>query len=70
MYGVLPVNVEDKKTKLEPVISMPDKIEAESEVQITVSEKDSKTMTYTIALVDDGILDLTHFKTPDPWKTF
>lgn len=70
MYGVLPVNVEDPKTKLHPEISMPDKIEAESDVQITVSEKESKTMTYTIALVDDGILDLTHFKTPDAWKTF
>ena len=70
MYGVLPVNVEDEKTKLQPVITMTDKIEAESDVQITVSEKDSKTMTYTIALVDDGILDLTHFKTPDAWKTF
>ena len=27
-------------------------------------------MTYTIALVDDGLLDLTRFKTPNPWNTF
>ncbi len=70
MYGVLPINVEDEKTKLQPEISMPDKIEAESEVHITVSEKSNKSMTYTIAVVDDGLLDLTHFQTPDAWKTF
>ncbi len=70
MYGVLPVNVVDEKTKLEPEITIDDKLEAESEVSVTVSEKNSKTMTYTIALVDDGVLDLTHFKTPNAWQTF
>ena len=27
-------------------------------------------MTYTIAVVDDGLLDLTRFTTPNPWNTF
>ena len=27
-------------------------------------------MTYTLAVVDDGLLDLTNFKTPDPWNVF
>ena len=27
-------------------------------------------MTYTLAIVDDGLLDLTNFKTPDPWNDF
>tara|TARA_Y100000593_G_C4320818_1_gene343691 strand:+ start:1 stop:2199 length:2199 start_codon:yes stop_codon:yes gene_type:complete len=27
-------------------------------------------MTYTIALVDEGLLDLTNFKTPNSWKYF
>ena len=25
-------------------------------------------MTYTLAIVDEGLLDLTSFKTPDPWN--
>ena len=70
MYGVLPLDIENPETKLEPEISMPDVLQAEQEVKISVSEKNNKSMTYTIALVDDGILDLTHFKTPDPWKQF
>lgn len=70
MYGVLPLNVENPDTRLEPEISMPDVLQAEQDVHITVSEKNGKNMTYTIALVDDGLLDLNHFKTPDPWKQF
>jgi uncharacterized protein YfaS (alpha-2-macroglobulin family) len=27
-------------------------------------------MDYTLALVDEGLLSLTHFRTPDPWATF
>ena len=27
-------------------------------------------MTYTVALVEEGLLDLTRFKTPDPWSRF
>ena len=27
-------------------------------------------MTYVIAIVDEGLLDLTRFKTPDPHKAF
>lgn len=70
MYGVLPLDIENPDTRLEPEISMPDVIQAEQEVKVTVSEKNNKNMTYTIALVDDGLLDLTHYKTPDPWKQF
>ena len=25
-------------------------------------------MTYTLAVVEEGLLDLTRFKTPDPWS--
>jgi uncharacterized protein YfaS (alpha-2-macroglobulin family) len=27
-------------------------------------------MAYTLAIVDEGLLDITRFKTPDPWKAF
>jgi uncharacterized protein YfaS (alpha-2-macroglobulin family) len=27
-------------------------------------------MTYTLAIVDEGLLDLTRFKTPDAWSRF
>lgn len=70
MYGVIPITVEDPQTHLEPVITMPDVLEPGKEVTITVSEKTKRKMTYTIAMVDEGLLDLTRFKTPDAWNRF
>lgn len=70
MYGAIPLIIEDPETILKPVIQMADKIKPETENSITVSEKNGKAMTYTIAIVDEGLLDLTRFKTPDPHAVF
>src|SRR5690606_30567061 len=37
---------------------------------ISVSEQNGKAMSYTIAIVDEGLLDLTRFKTPNAWNSF
>ncbi|MFY0252589.1 alpha-2-macroglobulin family protein [Chitinophaga sp. 30R24] len=70
MYGTIPIAVEDPGTILKPVITMPDKLKPETDASITVSESNGKPMTYTIAIVDEGLLDLTRFKTPDPHSSF
>ncbi|MCU4176811.1 alpha-2-macroglobulin family protein [Carboxylicivirga sp. N1Y90] len=70
MYGVIPLMVEDPETHLSPVISMPDELRPEEEVSIEVSETNDKAMTYTLAMVEDGLLDLTRYKTPKPWFHF
>ncbi len=70
MYGVIPISVEDPKTKLKPTIAMPDVLEPEQKVTVKVGEQNGQAMAYTIAMVDDGLLDLTNFKTPNPWSTF
>ena len=68
LYGVVPISVVNPASHLEPVISMADSIHPEEEFGIDISEKNGKTMTYTLAIVDEGLLDLTAFKTPDPWS--
>ena len=70
MFGVREIAVEDPNTHLHPIIKMPDELEPEKEVTIKISEERGKKMTYTIAVVDDGLLDLTHFITPKAWNTF
>ncbi len=70
MYGVVPIEVVDKNTILEPKIAMPDVLKPEQPFNIKVSEKTSREMTYTIAIVDEGLLDLTRFKTPNAWDSF
>ncbi len=68
MYGVQPVMVENPDSHLNPVITMADKVHPEEPFTIKVSEKNGKPMTYTLAIVDEGLLDLTAFRTPDPWN--
>ncbi|MCW3090672.1 MAG: hypothetical protein JWP81_1741 [Ferruginibacter sp.] len=70
MYGSIPIFVEDKNTLLKPVINIPNAIRPEQPVSFTVSEQQGKEMTYSVAIVDEGLLDLTRFKTPDPHDAF
>lgn len=70
MYGIVPIEVVDKNTVLEPQLTMPDVLRPEQTINVKVSEKQGKRMTYTIAVVDEGLLDLTRFKTPNAWNSF
>ena len=67
MYGVQRVLVDNPASILEPVVKLPDVIRPEEKFTVKVSEKNGKPMTYTLAIVDEGLLDLTAFKTPNPW---
>ncbi len=69
-YGVLPLNIEDPNTVLQPVIDMKDELKPEQPFTVVVSESNGRPMTYTLAIVDEGLLDLTNFQTPDPHKYF
>lgn len=70
LYGVIPINVEDPNTHLKPILTLPEVFRPETTAEIKIKEENGKPMTYTIAIVDDGLLDLTHFTTPDPWSHF
>ena len=70
LYGVIPVMVEDPSTRLQPKLKMPDILKPEQEFKVLVSEQNKKVMTYTIAVVEEGLLDLTRFKTPNAWDAF
>ena len=70
MYGVMPIMVNNSETHLEPIIKMPNELAPETRVTIDVSEKSGKPMTYILAVVDEGLLDLTRFKTPNAHTSF
>lgn len=70
MYGVIPIKVTDPLSRLKPALDMPAVLAPLSTINVEVSEEDGRPMTYTIALVDEGLLDLTRFKTPDAWSNF
>lgn len=70
MYGVLPLKVEAPATRLKPVLAMKDVLVPGESFDITVKESTGKPMAYTLAVVNDGLLDLTNFRTPSPWDAF
>ena len=70
MYGIIPIKVLDPTTRLKPVLKTPEVFRPQERARIAVSEADGKPMTYTVAIVDEGLLDLTRFATPDPWNYF
>ena len=65
MFGVIPVFVEDADTRLKPQLRLPESVEPKQEFSLQVNETSGKPMTYTLAIVDEGLLDITNFKTPD-----
>jgi alpha-2-macroglobulin len=70
LYGIVPVMVENTATRISPQIKMADELRSQLPFEIKISEENGKPMTYTLAVVDEGLLDITGFKTPDPWSYF
>ena len=70
LYGVIPVKVEDQNLKLQPTITAPETSNTKKTIEVKVSEANKQAMTYTLAVVDEGILGLTNFSTPNPYGYF
>ncbi len=70
MYGIVPILVENPETILEPQLQLPDVLKPEESYTIKVSEANKKPMTYTVAVVDEGLLDLTRYTTPNIHSAF
>ena len=70
MYGVEPFTVSNPQTMLNPEISCPSVVRPQTPFTVKVKEKGGHPMTYTLAIVDEGLLSLTNFKTPNPWVRF
>ena len=69
LYGVVPIEVHDPDTRLDFDIRMPEPLRPGEPFEVeVVSAADSAA--FTLAVVDEGLLALTDFTTPDPWKAF
>ncbi len=66
LYGIVPVTVEDKANQIKPVIAIADEVRPKESVTIGVSEASGQAMSFTVAVVEEGLLDLTNYKTPNP----
>ena len=67
-HGVVSLKVDDASAKLNVVISAPEK--SRSGIKQTFTVKTAPDAEVTIAVVDEGILQITDYKTPDPYNWF
>ncbi len=70
LYGIIPLEVSNPKSYLLPTIKAENEWRPESKQTIKVSEANGQAMNYTLAVVDEGLLGLTSFKTPNLHRYF
>ena len=70
LYGVAPVKVVNPQTRLQPVLEVPEVLAPETTSTLSVREATGRPMAYTLAVVDEGLLGLTRYATPNPWDHF
>ena len=69
MYGIQGAEVIDRNSLLHPLIDVADEVLPQTEFTVRVKERDGRPMTYTLAIVDEGLLDINGFRTPNAWRT-
>ena len=70
MYGVVPLRVVDPNTRLDLTLTAPDELKPDDSFEVVVQTDDGKPAQLTLSVVDEGLLDITQFSTPDPWRAF
>ena len=70
LYGVVPINIVNKNAQLDLEIKAKEQILPNSTLEVEISNKQNRQVTYTLAIVDEGLLNLTDFKTPSPYHYF
>lgn len=70
LYGVVPIQIEDNSLKLNPTISMLETLKPKDKFEVKIKEDNKKEMYYTLAIVEEGLLNISSFKTPDPFNHF
>ncbi|MCP9235963.1 Ig-like domain-containing alpha-2-macroglobulin family protein [Lewinella sp. JB7] len=70
LYGVVPVEVLDPQTRLQPELTVGREWKPRQTVEVGVREAEGRPMTYVLSVVDEGLLGLTRFATPDLHREF
>jgi len=69
-YGVMPLRVEEPSTRFDLHIKAPEVIRPNTTLKVEIQSEDRKSAVVTVAVVDEGLLSLTNFTTPDPWEYY
>jgi len=69
-HGFAPLMVEKSSNKINVVINAPEKIRPKTKQTINIQVGSESGIYLTLAAVDEGILQLKNYQTPDPYKYF
>ena len=70
LYGIAALGIKNPEKELKPIIKHSDDWRPETKEWVEISEENGQPMEYTLAIVDEGLLNLTAFKTPQPYPYF
>lgn len=70
LYGIVPLVVEDPDTRKTVTIETAESFRPNQPFTVRVATDDRTRTQFTLAVVDEGLLDITRFDTPDPWEAF
>ena len=70
LYGSVPLMVEDKSRMLTLQVDTKTEVLPGGDLKIKLSNKENKKMYYEVFLVDEGVLRMTDYIKPDPYKFF
>ena len=70
MFGIIPIMLEDPDTKIDFTIETPENLVPNQDFEVNIRTQSQKQAHFTIAVVDEGLLSLTQFRTPNPWREF
>lgn len=70
LHGVVPLAVEQASTRLPLELEVAETLRPDSPFEVEIRAPRGRDATVTVAVVDEGLLDLTSFTTPDPWAFF
>lgn len=70
LYGIVPIMIDNPATTLSPLITTPSVYAPNEKAVVSISEQNGKPMTFTLAIVDEGLLGLTNYHGPELRREF
>lgn len=70
LYGSVPLMVDDEDRMLTLQVDTKTEVLPGGNLKIRLSNKEKEKMCYEVFLVDEGVLRMTNYKKPDPYKFF
>lgn len=70
LFGIIPIQIIDKDTKLNITLDLPEKINSNSKLKGKIDVGVKNKTQYIVSIVDQGLVNRTNYTIPNPWNLF